>query len=349
MLHDVSTNQLVNPKDSLMSPQPPIKPKAYESFLADLKTHIRSAQVKTSLAVNQELVFLYWQIGQQFLTQQEKEGWDSKVVARIAKDLKSEFPDVKGFSRTNLLYMRAFAEAYPNEQIVQQLVGQIPWGHNVRLIEKVKNQEERLWYVQETITNGWSRHILELQIDSGLYQRQGRAVTNFEHTLPHPQSELAQQLIKDPYSFDFLTISQDIEERELEQGLIEHIRSLLIELGVGFAFIGSQHPIQVDNKEYRVDLLFYHTCLHCYIVVDLKMGEFKPEFSGKMNFYVTAVNRLVCSETDNPTIGIILCPSKSKTTVEIALETIQNPIGVSTYILRDELSSALKNGLPITA
>lgn len=319
---------------------------SYFGLLNDLKQQIRSAQVKAALAVNRELISLYWKIGTVILQRQQQEGWGGKVIERLAKDLKHEFPDMKGFSRSNLLSMRAFAEAWPDQQIVQQLVGQIPWGHNVRLLDKVKDPEERLWYVQQTIENGWSRNVLVLQIESGLYRRQGGAVTNFDRTLPQPQSDLAQSLIKDPYNFDFLTIAKDAREQELERGLITHIRDFLLELGVGFAFMGSQYPLEIDGKDYRLDLLFYHARLHCYVIIDLKMGEFEPAFSGQMNFYVSAVNHTVRSEGDNPTIGIILCKSKSKTTVEFALDTVQNPIGVSTYRVGNDLPPKLQDSLP---
>lgn len=325
---------------------PPSVPNTYDAFLSDLKTRIRTAQVKAALAVNQELITLYWQIGTEILAKQKQEGWGAKIIDRLAKDLKREFPDIKGFSRSNLKYMRTFAEAWPDWQFGQQLAGQIPWFHNCVLLEKVKDPEARRWYIQQTIQNGWSRNILVMQIESALYQRQGGAITNFERTLPKPQSDLAQQLIKDPYNFDFLTLSQDALERELERGLIDHIRDFLLELGVGFAFMGSQYPITVDEKEYRIDLLFYHARLHCYVVIDLKMGEFEPAFSGQMNFYVSAVNHLIRSEGDNPTIGIVLCRSKSKTTVEFALDSVQNPIGVSTYTLRDQLPPTLRDSLP---
>ena len=325
-----------------MSNQPPlIPPDAYAVFLSDLKDRIRSAQVKAALAVNQELVLLYWQIGTEILQRQEKEGWGRKVVTRLAQDLKREFPKMKGLSRTNLLYMRAFAEAYPDQKFVQQLVGQIPWGHNVRLLDKVKDDKERHWYIQQTITNGWSRNILEMQIESGLYQRQGDAVTNFARTLPQPQSDLAQQLIKDPYSFEFLTLRQGALERELEAGLVNHIRDFLIELGVGFAFLGSQYPITVDEKEYRIDLLFYHTQLRCYIVIDLKMTEFEPEYAGKMNFYVSAIDDMFRRGDDQPTIGIVLCKTKRKTTAEYALRNVNTPIAISTHRLPEGLQEKL--------
>ena len=314
---------------------------AYEIFLSDLKERIRSAQVKAALAVNQELVLLYWQIGKEILQRQEDEGWGRKVVTQLARDLKKEFPEMKGLSRTNLLYMRAFAEAYPDKEFVQQLVGQIPWGHNVRLLDKVKVPMERHWYIQQTIKNGWSRNVLEMQIESGLYQRQGDAVTNFERTLPQPQSDLAQQLIKDPYNFDFLTLRRGALEKELEAGLVSHIRDFLLELGVGFAFLGSQYPITVDEKEYRIDLLFYHTQLRCYIVIDLKMTEFEPEYAGKMNFYVSAIDDMLRRGDDQPTIGMVLCKTKRKTTAEYALRNVNTPIAISTHRLPEGLQEQL--------
>ena len=318
----------------------------YEVFLRSLKDRIRQAQVRAALAVNSELVLLYWELGCEILKRQSDKGWGAKVIDRLAQDLKREFPDMKGFSRSNLMYMRAFAEAYPDMQIVQAVLGQITWYHNIALLEKTKNPEERLWYAKETAINAWSRNILVLQIESGLFQRQGSAITNFDRALPQPQSDLARQLVKDPYCFDFLNISHESEERALERGLIDHIRDFLLELGMGFAFMGSQYPIAVSNRDYRLDLLFYHTHLHCYIVIDLKMGEFEPEYSGKMNFYVTAVDNLLRRPGDEPTIGLIICKSKDKTIVEYALNDMQKPIGVSTFQLKKNLPSELQNSLP---
>ncbi len=253
---------------------------------------------------------------------------------------------MKGFSPRNLNYMRAFAEAYPDEQFVQQAAAQIPWFHNCTLLDKVKDPTERLWYIQQTIEYGWSRSILTHQIDSSLYHRQGKATTNFNHTLPQPQSELAQQILKDPYNFDFLSLGKEAQERDLENALVAHIRDFLLELGVGFAFVGSQYPIEVSGKQYRLDLLFYHFRLHCFVVIDLKVVEFEPEFSGKMNFYVSAVDDLLREEDDRPTIGIILCKTQDKTIVEYALRDINKPIGISTYHLRQALPEQLQGNLP---
>jgi predicted nuclease of restriction endonuclease-like (RecB) superfamily len=318
----------------------------YDAFLSILKQRIRTAQVRAALAVNQELVLLYWQIGREILQRQQDEGWGTKVIERIAKDLKREFPEIKGFSRTNLLYMRAFAEAYPDDQFVQQAAGQIPWFHNCVLLDRVKVPEQRVWYIQQTIENGWSRAILEMQIENRLYERQGSAVTNFSQTLPKPQSDLAQQLIKDPYHFDFLTLSKEAQERDLERALVDRIRDFLLELGTGFSFVGSQYPIEVSGQEYRLDLLFYHLKLRCFVIIDLKMVEFQPEFSGKMNFYVSAVNAILRHPDDQPTIGIILCKSKNKTIAELALQGMTQPIGVSTHKIGKDVPEQLKGIMP---
>ncbi|MCU0568297.1 MAG: PDDEXK nuclease domain-containing protein [Oculatellaceae cyanobacterium Prado106] len=319
----------------------------YEPFLQELKEKIRHAQTRTAFAVNRNLILLYWQIGQGILIRQQQQGWGAKVISRLAQDLQKAFPTMKGFSRTNLLYMRSFASAYPDEQFVQQVAGQIPWFHNCILLDKVKDLEERLWYMEQTIEESWSRNVLAQRIESGLFQRQGqRALTNFSQTLPQPQSDLAQQVLRDPYNFDFLSLGHEAHERDLETALIQHIREFLLELGVGFAFVGSQYPIQVSGKEYRLDLLFYHYRLHCFVVLDLKTVDFEPEYSGKMNFYVSAVDDLMKGSGDNPTIGIILCKTKDQTIVEYALRDVKKPIGISTYQLKDALPEQLQGSLP---
>lgn len=319
----------------------PFVGEGYAEFLQGLKDRIRTAQVKAALAVNRELVLLYWQIGQEILKRQQEQGWGAKIIDQLAKDLKREFPEVRGFSSRNLKYMRALAQTYPDETIVQEVLAQIPWYHNIALLEKLNSTEQRLWYAQEAVKNGWSRNVLVLQIESGLYKRQGSAITNFEQALPKTQSDLAQLLLKDPYNFEFLTISQEAHELELERSLVIHIRDFLLELGLGFSFVGSQYPLVVDGTEFRLDLLFYHLQLRCFVVIDLKMGAFKPEDSGKMNFYVAVVDDTLRHETDNPTIGLILCKSKSRTLAEYALRNIQTPIGVSTHKLPDDLSEKL--------
>lgn len=315
--------------------------KNYLELLNGLKSRIRSAQIKAALAVNQEMIVLYWQIGREILIQQQREGWGSKVIDRLAKDLKQEFPEVKGFSRSNLMYMRAFANTWPDEEIVQRCAGQIPWRHNQILIDKLNTLEERIWYAQKSLENAWSRDILVLQIESELYQRQGSAITNFKNTLPAPQSDLAQQIVKDPYNLDFLSLTGAVQERELEQALVERIRDFLLELGVGFAFVGSQYRIEVAGNEYFLDMLFYHLQLRCYVVIDLKVTEFKPEYSGKMNFYVSAVDDLLRHPDDQPTIGIVLCKSKDRTIAEYALRNLNTPIAIATHKLPKDLQASL--------
>jgi len=267
-------------------------------------------------------------------------------VDQLAADLQREFPDVKGFSPRNLRYMRSFAEAWPEEAILQQAAAKIPWFHNCILLDKLQDPHERLWYIQQTIEHGWSRNILVHQIESRLYQRQGKAVTNFERALPSPQSDLAHQLLKDPYNFEFLTLEADAEERLLEKGLIDHIRQFLLELGTGFAFLGSQYHIEFDDEDYFLDLLFYHVKLRCYIVIDLKTGKFKPEYAGKMNFYLAVVDDLLRQPQDNPTVGLILCKQKKELTVEYALRNTATPIGVSEYLVKETLSHEWRTSLP---
>jgi predicted nuclease of restriction endonuclease-like (RecB) superfamily len=324
-----------------MSDQFPIFPPSYDSFLRDLKNRIRTAQVRAALAVNQELILLYWQIGRNILQRQQEEGWGAKIIDRLAIDLKREFPDMQGFSIRNLKYMKAFAEAYPEEQFVHQAGAQIPWKHNCTILDKVKNPEQRVWYIQQTVENGWSRNVLIMQIESGLYHRQGRATTNFERTLPKLQSDLAQSLIKDPYNLEFLTLAEDAQERDLERALVERIRDFLLEMGLGFSFVGSQYRLEVEGEEFFVDLLFYHLKLRCFVVIDLKMKDFKPEYSGKMNFYVAAIDELLRHPDDQPTIGIILCRDKKKTIAEYALRNVNSPIAIATHRLPKQFQDSL--------
>lgn len=318
----------------------------YKSFLHDLQERIRGAQVRASLAVNSSLLTLYWGIGRAILERQRQHGWGAKVIDRLSVDLRRTFPEMKGFSLRNLKYMRAFAEAYPDEQFVQQVVAQIPWGHNVRILDAVNDAAEREWYARQTIEHGWSRNVLVHQIESGLYSRQGKAVTNFQRTLPAPQSELARQLLKDPYAFDFLSLGEDVAERELEHGLLNHIRQFLLELGIGFAFVGSQYHLEVGGQDFYLDLLFYHLRLRCFVVIDLKVSEFQPEFAGKMNFYLSAVDEHLRHKDDQPSIGIILCKTKNKVIVEYSLRDANKPMGVSTYQLTESLPKRLKGSLP---
>lgn len=320
----------------------------YAKTLADLKRKIQEAQLKAAISLNQELLRLYWAIGKIIIDKQENNGWGTKLIERLAKDLKEEFPNEGGFSRTNIFRMRSFYLAYSNcltaagqlQEDRIEVIFNIPWGHNLILLDKLKNCEERLWYANKIIENGWSRSILTIWIENDLYNREGKAITNFKTSLPPTQSDLAQQVTRDPYVFNFLSMEEKFREKELEQGLIDHIQKLLMEFGRGFAFIGRQCELVLDDRELIIDLLFYHVVLHCYVVVELKTVRFEPEFAGKMNFYLGAVDRLLKKENDNPTIGLILCKSKSKIEVEVALQDINKPIGVSDYIV------AIKQGLP---
>ena len=320
--------------------------KTYQSWLADLKNRVKTAQLKAALAVNSELILLYWQIGKSILEKQDELGWGAKVIDQLSKDLGSSFPDMKGFSSRNLKYMRLFAETYPEEAIVQQAVAQIPWGHNVRILDKVKDPEQRLWYIHKTIENGWSRNILTMQIESGLYNRSGKAISNFKDTLPALQSDLARQTLKDPYNFEFLGIAEDALEKEVEKASIEHIRNFLLELGTGFAFVGSQYHLGLGGEDFYLDLLFYHTQLRCYIIIDLKTGKFKPEYAGKMNFYLNVVDDKLRHKDDQPSIGLILCKHKNEIIAEYSLRGHTKPMGVSEYQLTQALPEGLKGKLP---
>jgi predicted nuclease of restriction endonuclease-like (RecB) superfamily len=305
----------------------------YADFLADVKNQIQTAQVKAALSVSRELVRLYWQIGRDIVTRQQEQGWGQAVIARLAADLQKAFPGIQGFSSRNLERMRAFFLAYPEEnQFATQAVSQIPWGHNIILFQKIKAPSQRLWYAQGALEHGWSRAVLEMQIESRLHERQGKATTNFSRTLPPSQSDMAQAILKGPYNFDFLTLSGDVHERDVERGLLEHIRRFLLELGAGFAFVGSQYALEVDGQDYYLDLLFYHLKLRCYVVIDLKAVAFQPEFIGKMNFYLAAVDDTLRHETDAPSIGLLLCRKKQALTVEYALRNVSTPIGVAEFI-----------------
>lgn len=333
-------------KTALVKTSSPSVLAGYDELLRDLKKQIEQAQVHAAVAVNRELVLLYWNIGRDILTRQQRQGWGAKVIDRLAADLHRAFPEMKGFSPRNLKYMRAFAEAWTDEAFVQEPLAQITWYQNLALLEKLKSPEERTWYARQTIEHGWSRAVLVLQIESDLYSRQGKATTNFERTLPTPQSDLARQLLKDPYNFDFLTLGEEVYERDLERGLVEHIREFLLELGVGFAFVGSQYHIEVGDQDFYLDLLFYHLRLRAYVVIELKISEFKPEYAGKMNFYLSAVDDLLKHEQDQPSIGIILCKTRNKVIAEYALRDIQKPIGVSSFQLMESLPEKLQGSLP---
>lgn len=332
-------------------PTAALLPQSYAPLLADLKVRVRAAQLKAGLSVNRELILLYWEIGSRILRSQRAEGWGARVVARLADDLRAEFPDMRGFSRSNLLYMRAFAEAWPDIQIVQSVSGQLPWWHNVLLLTMLKDGALREWYASKAIQHGWSGPILQTQIETRLHEREGKAITNFSRTLPPDQSELAQQLLKDPYTFDFLTIAGDAKERELEQGMMDHVQKFLLELGLGFAFLGRQVRFEVDGDEFRIDLLFYHVKLRCYVVVDLKARPFQPEFAGKLNFYLSAVDAQMRHPDDAPTIGLLLTQGKNRLVVEYALRNIATPMGVAEWTSKplEDLPRKIRESLPSVA
>lgn len=327
---------------------PSLLPKGYGEFLADIKQRVRAAQVRAVLAANSQMILLYWDIGRGILDRQQTEGWGAKVIDSLARDLKTEFPDMKGFSPRNLKYMRAFGEAWPDREFVQQVVAQLPWGQNVRLLDRIADSHTRAWYARKCLERGWSRDMLLVQIESRLHEREGKALTNFKTTLPAPQSDLAQQALKDPYVFDFLTLDAAARERELEQGLLDHIQKFMLEMGVGFAFVGRQVHLEVGGQDYYLDLLFYHLKLRCFIVIDLKIGEFKPEYAGKMNFYLSAVDDRLRHVDDKPTIGLLLCKEKNKLTVEYALRDLRKPIGVAEWRTRlvESLPKRLHGKLP---
>ncbi len=316
---------------------------AYDNWLADLKHRIRTAQTRAALAVNSQLVLLYWGIGRDILDRQQREGWGAKIVDQLAIDLRHEFPEMKGFSRSNLMYMRAFAAAWTDFEFVQVVLGQLPWYHQIALLDKIADATVREWYAKAAIEHGWSRNILVHQIETRVHERHGAAITNFKQTLPAPQSELAQHLIKDPLIFDFLSLGPEAKERDLENGLIEHLKQFLLELGKGFAFVGRQYHLAVGGQDYYLDLLFYNTKLHAYVVIDLKIDEFKPEYAGKMQFYLAAVDEQLKSARDDSSIGLILCKTKNGVIVEYALRDSTKPIGVAEYKV---LPKSLKDAMP---
>jgi predicted nuclease of restriction endonuclease-like (RecB) superfamily len=324
-------------------------PEGYLEFIISLKNRIRSAQVKAVVSVNRELVLLYWQIGDEILVRQEREGWGSKVIDRLSSDLTHEFPAMKGFSARNLKYMKKFAGAWRDASIVQELLAQITWYHHIALLDKVKNPAEREWYIRETIRHGWSRNVLVHQIESGLVRRAGTSVTNFPMTLTSPQSDLALEVVKDPYIFDFLGRSTEMSERQLHTSLLEKLRDFLVELGIGFAFLGSEYHLEIGDQDFYLDLLFYHTRLHCYIIIELKVGTFVPEFAGKLNFYLSASDDLLRDPViDQPTIGILLCREKNRVIAEYALRDMSKPMAVSTYHLGQTLPPQFQEQLPDT-
>ncbi|MDD5199144.1 MAG: PDDEXK nuclease domain-containing protein [Terrimicrobiaceae bacterium] len=375
-------------------------PSTYAPLLADLKARVRASQVKAAVAVNRELILLYWHIGREILRAQKAEGWGAKVIEQLATDLSAEFPEIDGFSVRNLKYMRAFADAWEAIEIVQQPVAQLagtsfqqaagqiapqpvaqlrkakvqqsvaqlvsqpvtqfegappeplsllPWSANLILLHKLKDPATRLWYARKAVEHGWSRAVLTVQIESRLHERSGKAITNFGRTLPPAQSDMAREVLKDPYTFDFLTLGEAAHERDLERGLVEHVQKLLLEMGAGFAFVGRQVHVEVGGEDFYLDLLFYHLRLRCFMVVDLKMKPFEPEFAGKMNFYLSALDDKMRHKDDAPSIGLLLCKdSKNKLKVEYALRDVKKPIGVAEWQTRlvESLPKKLQGSLP---
>jgi len=330
-------------------------PESYPALLENIKTRIRESQVKAAMAVNHELIKLHWWIGSEIVRRQEVEGWKAQIIDRLCKDIQSDFPGLKGFSRSNVFNMRLFYTSYTR---IQQAVGflevppdyclNIPWGHNVILLNKVKDLIEREWYARRAIEHGCSRSVLEMWIETGLFHRQGKAPNNFHKALPSPHSDLAHQTIKDPYCFDFLTLIDDAREKEIEDGLMDHLQKFLLELGSGFAFVGRQVPLRVGTEDYYLDLLFYHIKLRCYFLIELKAVKFKPDFAGQVNFYLAAIDDKMRQPGDNPTIGLILCKGEDNLIVEYALRNNTSPISVANFEtqLAKSLPDNLKGTLP---
>ncbi len=321
-------------------------PSGYNDWLVELKSRIHNTQQRATLAVNRELVGLYWSIGNEILTRQAGQGWGAKVIDRLAHDLRTTFPDMKGFSPRNLKYMRAFAEAWPDSDFVQAVLAQLPWYHQLALLDKLESKEDRLWYAQQAIEYNWSRNVLVIQIETRLKERVGTAITNFDVHLPKPQSDLARESLKDPYRLDFLGLGKEAEEREIEAALVKHITQFLLELGAGFAYVGRQVHLEVGGDDFFIDLLFYHLKLRCYVVIEIKAGKFKPEHLGQLGFYMTAVDRQIKQEQDAATIGLLLCKSKNKVVAEYALHVATRPMGIAEYQLIESLPAALQTSLP---
>lgn len=366
---------------------------SYKEWIVELKQKVKSAQIKAAVSVNKELILFYWDFGENLSHQLEQSNWGDKVLDNVSKDLRNAFPEMKGFSKTNLKYIKRFYEYFSSQNLVdleighqlgvqnqntdnqvdekgQQLgdqfkeqtssernkemisafivkfVAVIPWRHIIEIITKSHNFNETVFYIQRTQENNWSRNTLALQIKSNLYQRKGKAISNFKNTLPDPLSDLAQESLKDPYIFDFLQLSEDYKEKDVENQLVLHIQKFLLELGKGFAFVGRQHHLEIANKDYYIDLLFYHIKLKCYVVIELKNAEFHPEYAGKINFYLSAVDSLLKNNDDRPTIGILLCREKNNIEAEFALRGMTKPIGVSEFEMTDELPENLKTSLP---
>jgi predicted nuclease of restriction endonuclease-like (RecB) superfamily len=327
-------------------PDTPVWAEDYRHWLAELKQRVERARQRAAASVNRELVALYWQIGRDIIDRQQKQGWGAGVVERLARDLKAAFPDMRGFSPRNLKYMRALAQAFPQPEFVQQPVAQLPWSHVVTLLDKLDNPAQRLWYAEKSLEHGWSRSVLTMQIETAAHARTGKAVTNFADRLPPAQSDLARDVLKDPYIFDFLGLTESAQERDIERALTQHITRFLLELGAGFAFVGRQYRLEVGGDEFFLDLLFYHLKLRCYVVVELKTTPFKPEYAGQLNFYLSAVDAQVKTQEDQPTIGLLLCKEKNRLVAEYALRGIAKPMGVSEYQLMREVPESFETDLP---
>lgn len=321
----------------------PVLPESYATTFAELKARIESERLRVVLAANSAMVLLYWDIGRVILARQENEGWGAKVVDRLSADLSRAFPDMSGLSSRNLRYMRAFAAAWPDGEFVQQVVAQMPWGQNVVLLDRIDEPGVRAWYARRVVAEGWSRNILALQISRRLHEREGRAQNNFPATLPPPDSDMAAQVFKDPYLFDFLGTADPRREAEVERALVEHVQTFLLELGVGFAFVGKQVRITVGDKDSYLDLLFYHLRLRCFVVIELKAVPFEPAFTGQLSFYLSAVDNQLRHPADAPTIGLLLCRGKDRVEVEYALQGLKQPVGVADW--ETELVRALPEDL----
>jgi predicted nuclease of restriction endonuclease-like (RecB) superfamily len=338
-------------KEGASFPLPPPRselPRGYAEMLGQIKRRIQQERLRIVMAANSAMVLLYWDIGRMILDRQNRAGWGAKVIDRLAMDLRDTFPEMKGFSPRNLKYMRAFAAAWPDRGFVQEALAQIPWYHHIALIEKVDSPTERIWYARQAHAHGWSHNILVLQIQGRAHKRQGKAVTNCKATLPPVKSDMAEQIFKDPYLFDFLGTANPRHEREVEQALVDHIQRFLIELGSGFAFVGRQVHLEFTSRDFYVDLLFYHLKLRCYVVVELKAVPFEPTFVGQMNVYLSAVDDLLRHRDGQPSIGLLLCRSKDRVVVEYALCDLNKPIGVAGWETKlvEKLPKELKGSLP---
>jgi predicted nuclease of restriction endonuclease-like (RecB) superfamily len=319
---------------------------SYKELFNDLKQYVVASRYKAALNVNKELILLYHHIGTVIVHQQLKHGWGAKIIDQLSNDFKKSFPDMKGFSTRNLKYMRQFASEYSDITFVQEVLAQLTWYHNLTLLDKINDKEVRLFYIDHAIQFGWSRNIMVIQIESALHKRQGQAITNFKTKLVSPHSDLAHYTLKDPYIFDFLTIGDEANEREVEKALISHMEKFILELGAGFAFVGRQYHLEVADQDFYVDLLFYHLKLRCFVVIELKDTDFKPEYAGKMNFYLSAVDDIVKHESDQPSIGIILCKSKNNVLAEYTLRDMTKPIGLAEYRLAENLPKEIQTNLP---